>query len=75
LSVEIDCFGGLLEADRTIRENLVKDPLIDELLQVTSHFQTDPVLLTSICKFAKALFSREEIRSNHHSLEPKLKKM
>lgn len=75
MSVEIDCFSGLLEADRNQRENLVKDPLVDELLQITSHFQTDPVLLTSICQFAKSLFLRDEIKNNHHMLEPKLKKM
>ena len=53
----------------------MKDPLLDELLQITSHYKTDPVLLTAICKFAKQLFSREELKNNHFLLEPKVKKM
>jgi hypothetical protein len=52
LAAEIDCLGGLLEADKTRREQIIKESLLDELLQIASHYKTDPVLLTSICKFA-----------------------
>lgn len=75
LAAEIDCLGGLLEADLAKREAIIKDQIIDEMLQITSHYKTDPVLLTSICKFAKQLFTREEIKSNQVVIEPKLKKM
>ena len=53
LAAEIDCLGGMLEAERSKREPILKDPLLDEMLQIASHYKTDPVLLTSICKFAR----------------------
>mmetsp|Transcript_7293 Transcript_7293/g.5585 ORF Transcript_7293/g.5585 Transcript_7293/m.5585 type:complete len:232 (+) Transcript_7293:161-856(+) len=45
------------------------------MLQITSHHLTDPILLTAIVKFARQLFSRDEMRTNQHLLDPKLKKM
>jgi|LauGreDrversion4_2_1035121.scaffolds.fasta_scaffold565469_3 hypothetical protein len=53
LAAEINCLGGLLEANQQKRKIIVEDPLIDDLLQITSHYKTDPVLLTSICHFAR----------------------
>lgn len=32
LAAEIDCLGGLLEADKTKRESIIKDAVIDEML-------------------------------------------
>ncbi len=71
LAAEINCLGGLLEANQQKRKIIVEDPLIDDLLQITSHYKTDPVLLTSICHFARQYFSREEIRVNQKVLEKK----
>lgn len=75
LAAEIDALGGLLEAERSKREPIIRDPLLDEMLQIASHFKTDPVLLTAICKFARQLFSRPEMKNNQHLLEPKIRKM
>lgn len=63
LAAEINCLGGLLEARIELRKDIVYDPLIEDLLMITSHYKTDPVLLTAICKFARQLFSREEVRT------------
>lgn len=64
LAAEIDCLGALLEAEKQKREGIIKDQLLDDMLQIASHYKTDPVLLTSICKFAKQFFSRDEIRTD-----------
>jgi hypothetical protein len=32
LAAEIDCLGGLIEADKQKREIIIKDPLIEEML-------------------------------------------
>lgn len=53
IAAEIDCLGALLEAEEVKRAIIINNPMIDELLRITSHHRTDPVLLTSICKFAK----------------------
>jgi len=75
LGAEINCLAGLLEADQPRRESIINDPLLDDLVQITSHYMTDPVLLASICRFAKQLFSREEVKTEPSYLESKLKRM
>ena len=64
LGDEITCLAGLLEANTHKREVILKDGLVDDLLQVLSHYKTDPVLLTAVCKFAKQFFSRPEVLNN-----------
>lgn len=44
------------------------------MLSITSHYKTDPVLLTALCNFAKEFFSCPEIKNNQHIIEPKIKK-
>ena len=75
LAAEINCLGGLLEASPEKRLFIIKDPVVDDLLSIISHYKTDPVLLSSICRFAKQLFSRKELINNHDLLAPKVKKM
>ncbi len=49
--------------------------IVDDMLQITSHYKTDPILLTAITKFAKMLFSRDEVKNNENELRNKIKKM
>lgn len=53
LAAEIATLGGLLEAEEERRRPIVSDPVIDDLLQIISHYKTDPILLTAICNFAR----------------------
>jgi hypothetical protein len=54
--------------------DILENPLIDDLLSILKHYKTDPVLLTALCKFAKAFFSCEEIKTNRSVLEEKVTK-
>lgn len=71
VSAEIVSLWGLLEADRSKRQSIINDNLSQEMLQISSHYKTDPVLLASLCRYAKQLFSREELKNNQHLLEPR----
>lgn len=62
LSAELDCLGSLLKAEKSKAEHIYKDPVIDEILAISSHYKTDPILLTSICRFALKLFTLKEMQ-------------
>jgi hypothetical protein len=64
LSDEITCLAGLLEASEDRRVAIIRDALVDDILQVLSHYKTDPVLLRAVCKFARQYFSRPEVINN-----------
>ena len=53
LSDEITCLAGLLESTEDRRVAIIRDALVDDILQVLSHYNTDPVLLRAVCKFAR----------------------
>jgi hypothetical protein len=44
--------AGLLESTEDRRVAIIRDALVDDILQVLSHYKTDPVLLRAVCKFA-----------------------
>ena len=64
LADEITCLASLLQAEEQLRSSILRDPLVDDILIILSHYQTDPVLLTSVCKFAHSFFSRPELLFN-----------
>ena len=45
------------------------------MLSILKHYKTDPVLLTALCKFAKAFFSCEEIKNNSALMFAKVDKI
>lgn len=84
LAAEIDCLGGFLNSSKEKRESYYKErkdnntqllSTVDDLLSITAHYKTDPVLLTSICNFGRKLFSLPEIKTNQSLLEPRVKRM
>ncbi len=75
LAAEISCLGGLLNASIEKRSTIIKEQVIDDLLSIISHYKTDPVLLASVCRFAKQIFSRPEIIKNNEYVASKVKKM
>ena len=64
-----------MQAEKAKREDIIRETLLDDIVQITSHYKTDPVLLAAICRFARQLFSREELKSTQHLIEPKVRKM
>lgn len=56
LAAEITSLGGLLQSSAEKRVNIYGDPVVADLIQIMSHPQTDPILLTAICTFALDLF-------------------
>ena len=76
LAAEIATFGALLQADKSKRSEILnKQEIIDNLLAVTAHHQTDPVLLTSICVFAKRLLEVHEVKTSQASMERYMRQM
>jgi hypothetical protein len=54
----------LLEGIEDRRIAIIRDALVDDILQVLSHYKTDPILLRAVCKFARQYFSRPEVINN-----------
>ena len=76
LSAEIDTLGGLLNAEQSKRVVLLTpSDMVENLLAITGHPKTDPVLLAAICRFAKQVLSRNEIKSHKNELEKYCKRM
>ena len=46
-----------------------------ELLQVLTHSNTDPILLTSICYLAEKVLNAESIKTNPRELADKINRM
>ena len=70
LAAEINCLGALLKAEKTKRTEItLKQDIIENLLAVTSHHMTDPILLTSINIFAKRLLEVEEVKTSQMQME------
>ncbi len=61
-SAQIDLIASLLNTEFQHRHLILKEPIVSELLQVLTHNNTDPILLTSLCYLAQNLLSCEDIR-------------
>ena len=48
-SAQIDLIASLLNTEPIHRQAILKEPIVSELLQVLTHNNTDPILLTSLC--------------------------
>jgi hypothetical protein len=55
LAAEISCLSAFLPVQLAIG----RDSTVDDLLGMLAHYKTDPILLTSLCNFARLLFQRE----------------
>ncbi len=75
LAAEIDALGAMLRADDPHhRHEILGKPLVDDMLGVLKHYLTDPVLLTALCRFAKAYFSCEEVKHSPDLLMAKVER-
>ena len=63
--------GSLLNSDKKEnRMKILEDTVVHELISIMSHEKTDPILLTSICRFALQLFKTDEVRLDEKFMEP-----
>ena len=53
----------------------MNESLVSELLQVLTHSNTDPILLTSLCYLAEKVLCSESVRSDPVSLQDKINRM
>ena len=74
-SAQISLVASLLNAEERQREQLLEEPLIKELLQVLTHSNTDPILLTSICYLAEKVLNCDSVRTNPRELGDKITRM
>ena len=52
-AAQIDLIASLLNAEESFRESILKEAQVNELLQVLTHNNVDPILLTSVCYLAE----------------------
>lgn len=65
----------MLEAEPEKRQVIVRESqVVDDLLGITAHYKTDPVLLAAVCSFARQLFSRPEVTCDQAFVADKLQK-
>ena len=71
LAAEIIAIGGLLQSSKEAnRRKIIEEPSVLELMCITSHESTDPILLTAICRMALDLFETDEIKKDEKTMEP-----
>ena len=61
LAAEITTLGGLMNAGGTNRAKILNDTVVLDLLSISGHTKTDPILLRAICTFAYDVFESDEI--------------
>ena len=74
-SAQIELIASLLNTEPDKRELILNEPLVSELLQVLTHNNTDPILLTSLCYLAQNLLNCDSIKSNPVKLADKINKL
>ena len=63
--------GGLLQSSKAVnRKKIIDETCVLELMSITNHDSTDPILLTAICRMALDLFETEELINNENIMEP-----
>ena len=59
-----------MQASSELKEPILNDSILKDLLSLMSHEITDPILLTAICTFALDLFECEELKNNEQFMLP-----
>mgnify|MGYP000924368662 CR=1 FL=1 len=74
-SAQIELIASLLNAEPSARTVILEEPLVPELLQVLTHSNTDPILLTSLCYLAEKVLKSDYVKNDPVQLQDKINRM